>query len=437
MQTTAYDRDESQSSSRADIERAVGVLTGVQKAAQWLRQTGLKDDNYDGRQWWEESDSEGDFDTEASPVQSQAPDDEVPSSPTSFAHYYNEEDFPIEPEQPFRADHPPPKASLRWQKDGYNAAYFGPIEDPNLMPAPLTIRKGQPAPKTPSSISRKPVPSTRKHSSTPQTSRPEVHKPLPALPDMRVTGYMANGVEILSLAEAQTRHRAAGYAVPAPEETPERQLVETAVTPQAPVRRGTAKRMILGLSKLARSSTTSGTPSSTPDVRQESEPTETAQIPPSPQSPTVVGNANRNTRWEDFMPHSPNEPPPTRHPPPPPTQDKCPCPEHRAERAATYTIPRKPVPPPQEGKEELVHSPSVQNEINRLPDRFQLSFDPDDDYDREPIVDTFVRAGHTSIHITNRLDQNTLISHYGREERLDGDENFEKARAKLAAYYGA
>ncbi|KAK4503378.1 hypothetical protein PRZ48_004293 [Zasmidium cellare] len=66
-------------------------------------------------------------------------------------------------------------------------------------------------------------------------------------------------------------------------------------------------------------------------------------------------------------------------------------------------------------------SESVNDEIGRLNTGLDRTFDPDDEDDQSPMVDTFVHAGHTSFVITERLDENTIRSMYGTQERQDGD----------------
>lgn len=71
------------------------------------------------------------------------------------------------------------------------------------------------------------------------------------------------------------------------------------------------------------------------------------------------------------------------------------------------------------------HSPelsdSVNGEIGRLHNGLDRTFDPDDEDDKSPMIDTFVHAGHTSFLITERLDESTIRSMYGTQERRDGD----------------
>lgn len=66
-------------------------------------------------------------------------------------------------------------------------------------------------------------------------------------------------------------------------------------------------------------------------------------------------------------------------------------------------------------------SDSVNDEIGRLTGGLGRTFEPDDEDDKSPMVDTFVHAGHTSFLITERLDKNTIRSMYGTQERRDGD----------------
>ncbi|KAF2169388.1 hypothetical protein M409DRAFT_52637 [Zasmidium cellare ATCC 36951] len=66
-------------------------------------------------------------------------------------------------------------------------------------------------------------------------------------------------------------------------------------------------------------------------------------------------------------------------------------------------------------------SDSVNDEIGRLAGGLRRAFDPDDEDDKSPMVDTFVHAGHTSFVITEKLDENTIRSMYGTQERRDGD----------------
>lgn len=66
-------------------------------------------------------------------------------------------------------------------------------------------------------------------------------------------------------------------------------------------------------------------------------------------------------------------------------------------------------------------SESVNDEIGRLTGGLRRAVDPDDEDDKSPMVDTFVHAGHTSFVITERLDENTIRSMYGTQERQDGD----------------
>lgn len=66
-------------------------------------------------------------------------------------------------------------------------------------------------------------------------------------------------------------------------------------------------------------------------------------------------------------------------------------------------------------------SDSVNDEIGRLTGGLRRSFDPDADDDKSPMVDTFVHAGHTSFLITERLNENTIRSMYGTQERRDVD----------------
>lgn len=314
-------------------------------------------------------------------------------------------------------DHSPPHSNPGYWKEYWsNEAYWESYQHLSIKPSPLKIVKKE-----------KPVSGEAEPSSEPPVLK--VDKPLPALPDMRVTGVMANGVKIISLAEAQAQLKARVDNAPAIDGIQAQRPIKVNVTPPAPARR----RRILGLSKLTASSASSSGTSNTASNTHKTTPTAPVPAPPTSQAPIrVVGDPRRDTLWTDFMPS------PTRPPPPPPTDErKCPCPEHRAERAAAYTIPRKPVPSEHSEMSEPLHSPSVQYEIDRLQDRVQLTYDPDDDYDREPVIDTFVRAGHTSLHIKERVDPHTMASHYGREERLDGDENVERAKAKMHAYHEA
>lgn len=59
----------------------------------------------------------------------------------------------------------------------------------------------------------------------------------------------------------------------------------------------------------------------------------------------------------------------------------------------------------------------VNHEIGRLDCGLGRPFDPEDEDYKSPVVDTFVHEGHTSFVITERLDENTIRSMYGTQER--------------------
>ncbi|EME46795.1 hypothetical protein DOTSEDRAFT_22826 [Dothistroma septosporum NZE10] len=443
-----------QPNGRIDTLQQLQKADTVREAAYWLREKGREDDNYDERQWWEESDSDSNVDVRPSP--SPVKFGEQPVSSMSSEHDSNH-DPEIDAVESSVAKEHALHSSVHWQKHRPKIAYVEHVDCPHPMPAPLKISRRMTVP-------RKPVPAIRRTSSSRNKSSHRIDKPLPALPDMRVTGEMANGVKILSLTEAQARLKKAKYEAREVEQTRPKEPVDVTAPPKSPARRGTTKRLLDGMSKFTRSAASSSATSTTASSAQQTPaPAQAAATPPTTRPTIVVGNASRVTQWLDFMELPPDQPSPSRPPLPPPitANAHCHCPEHRAERAANYTVPRKPLPseprvnptltnrsflhvqlsnfniqPILEPDDELepLHSPSVQNEIHKLKERKQITFEPDDGDGQEPIVDTFVRPGHTSISITERVDQDTIVSHRGREERLDGDEQVERAKARWEAY---